>query len=150
MKYYLNFIFIVLFVQLLVVQTKDPALKIFYQKLLNTRNQTKVLSTSRFSTKSRSPVFHPHTFYDRFYFKAQTSTSTTAIHTLHAINKRYAYRTCHPSIRKWGVLPQVLSDIETDEGITSTQLIPSVQLHLLATDRSQWIFSTKSHGHDRF
>jgi hypothetical protein len=102
MKYYLNFIFIILFTQLLVVQTKDSVLKTFYQKLWNRRNQTKVLYTSRFSIKSKSSVFHSDTFYDRFYSKAQTLRSATVIPTFHTINKRDTYHTstCSPYICK--------------------------------------------------
>jgi len=93
MRHYSNFIF--LLVQLLLVQSDDRDSNYFYRKLLTTTNRSKFLPISSFLTNDRPAVLYPHTFYESYYSKTETTTPITAIH----IPRSFDYRR-HEDIMK--------------------------------------------------
>jgi hypothetical protein len=89
MKYYLNFIFFL--IQLLLVESDKLDSNNFYQKLLMTTNQRKLLSISMFP-KTKPPVKYPRELYAQFYPKRQTSTSIIPVYNPHHFNDHYMYQ----------------------------------------------------------
>ena len=89
MIYSLNFI--LLLTQLLFTQSADPKEKHFYQQLLTTTNRLKFLSTSSFPTQSTPPISYRHAFRKQFYYKTQTTTSSTGINVTSYLNKGSGY-----------------------------------------------------------